>query len=504
VSFDANPTTATAESARSNGHVPLGGRPTFGRMGNVAENHPTRSRGLALAVLCAASLMVVLDSSIVAVALPAIQADLGFTAAGLAWVVTAYLVAFGGLLLISGRLGDLLGRRRVFLGGLGLFTVASLIAGLASDAGVLIVSRFAQGVGGALASAVVLGMIVTMYPEPRARARAIGVYSFTQAAGASIGLIAGGALTQALSWHWTFYVNLPIGVVALVLAVRVVEADRGPGLRAGLDVPGAVLVTAAVMLGVYGISSSAWGALAAAAGLLAAFVVRQAKARTPLLPLRLFRIRAVAGANVVMVLMVAGMLGFQFVTALYLQQVLGLDALRTGVAFLPVPLVIAVASLGFAEKLAARFGPRTVLLSGLSLVIVGLLLLTQVSGGYFTGVLPPLLLMGLGAGAAIPALMGLAMSDVADGDAGVASGLITTTQQVGAAVGTAVLASVAASRTASLASVDHREALAAGFRLAYGVSAGFLIAAVALGGLILARRAVTPAPEPEVCVAGQA
>ena len=202
-------------------------------------------------------------------------------------------------------------------------------------------------------------MIVTMYPEPRARARAIGVYSFTQAAGASIGLIAGGALTQALSWHWTFYVNLPIGVVALVLAVRVVEADRGTGLRAGLDVLGAVLVTAAVMLGVYGISSAAWGALAAAAVLLAAFVVRQAKARTPLLPLRLFRIRAVTGANVVMVLMVAGMLGFQFVTALYLQQVLGLDALRTGVAFLPVPLVIAVASLGFADKLAARFGPRS-------------------------------------------------------------------------------------------------------------------------------------------------
>ncbi|MEU8637580.1 MFS transporter [Amycolatopsis sp. NPDC048633] len=472
----------------------------------MAENHPTRSRGLALAVLCAASLMVVLDSSIVAVALPAIQADLGFTPAGLAWVVTAYLVAFGGLLLISGRLGDLLGRRRVFLGGLGLFTFASLIAGLASSAGVLVVSRFAQGVGGALASAVVLGMIVTMYPEPRARAKAIGVYSFTQAAGASIGLIAGGALTQALSWHWTFYVNLPIGVVALVLAVRVVEADRGPGLRAGLDVLGAVLVTAAVMLGVYGISSSAWGALAAAAVLLAAFVVRQAKARTPLLPLRLFRLRAVTGANVVMVLMVAGMLGFQFVTALYLQQVLGLDALRTGVAFLPVPLVIAVASLGFADKLSSRFGPRTVLLSGLGLVIVGLLLLTQVSGSYFTGVLPPLLLMGLGAGAAIPALMGLAMSDVAPEDAGVASGLINTTQQVGAAMGTAVLASLAASRTASLGSLDHREALASGFRLAYGVSAGFLIAAAALGGLVLARRSrpAAPAPEPEVCVAGQA
>jgi EmrB/QacA subfamily drug resistance transporter len=473
----------------------------------MAENHPIRSRGLALAVLCAASLMVVLDSSIVAVALPAIQADLGFTAAGLAWVVTAYLVAFGGLLLISGRLGDLLGRRRVFLGGLGLFTFASLVAGLASDAGVLVVSRFVQGVGGALASAVVLGMIVTMYPEPRARARAIGVYSFTQAAGASIGLIAGGALTQALSWHWTFYVNLPIGVAAMLLAVRVVSPDRGTGLRAGLDVLGAVLVTAAVMLGVYAISSSAWGVLAVAAGLLAAFVVRQAKARTPLLPLRLFRIRAVTGANLVMVLMVAGMLGFQFVTALFLQQVLGLDALGTGVAFLPVPLVIAVASLGFADRLAARFGPRTALLAGLGLVIAGLLLLTRVSvdSGYFTGVLPPLLVMGLGAGVAIPALMGLAMSDVAPSDAGVASGLINTTQQVGAALGTAVLAAAAASRTSSLGAVDHREALAAGFRLAYGVSAGFLIAAVALGGVVLSRRPRRAlAPEPEVCVAGQA
>ncbi|WP_410619607.1 DHA2 family efflux MFS transporter permease subunit [Amycolatopsis sp. cmx-8-4] len=472
----------------------------------MAENRPTRSRGLALAVLCAASLMVVLDSSIVAVALPAIQADLGFTAAGLAWVVTAYLVAFGGLLLLSGRLGDLLGRRRVFLGGLGLFTAASLAAGLAGNATVLVVSRFVQGVGGALASAVVLGMIVTMYPQPRARAKAIGVYSFTQAAGASIGLIAGGALTQALSWHWTFYVNLPIGAVALVLAVRVVEADRGTGPRAGLDALGAVLVTAAVMLGVYGITSAAWGALAGSGVLLAGFVVRQAKARTPLLPLRLFRSRAVTGANLVMVLMVAGMLGFQFVTALYLQQVLGLDALRTGVAFLPVPVVIAIASLGFAGKLAERFGPRTVLLSGLGLVIAGLLLLTRVSvrGGYFTDVLPPLLVMGLGAGVAIPALMGLAMSGAAPEDSGVASGLINTTQQVGAAIGTAVLATVAASRTASLGAVDHREALASGFRLAYGTSAGFLIAAIALGAAVLARRPRRSATEPEVCVAGSA
>lgn len=418
----------------------------------------TRSRGLALAVLCAASLMVVLDSSIVAVALPAIQADLGFTPAGLSWVVSAYLVAFGGLLLISGRLGDLVGRRRVFLAGLGLFTAASLAGGLAQEAGVLVTARFVQGIGGALASAVVLGMIVTMYPEPRGRTRAIGVYSFTQAAGASIGLIAGGALTQALSWHWTFYVNLPIGIVALVMAVRFVEADRGTGLRAGFDVVGTLL--------------------------------------------RLVRIRAVAGANVVMVLMVAGLLGFQFVTALYLQQVLGLDALDTGVAFLPVPLIIAVASLAFADKLIARFGPRVMLLSGLVPVIAGLLLLTGVSvhGNYFTDVLPALVLMGAGAGVAIPALMGLAMSDVDPADAGVASGLISTTQQAGAAVGTAVLATVAASRTAErvAAGDETREALAAGFRLAYGVSSAFLIAAVAAGAMVLARRRT---PVAELCAA---
>jgi MFS family permease len=291
-----------------------------------------------------------------------------------------------------------------------------------------------------------------------------------------------------------------------VLAVRVIEPDRGTGLKAGLDVLGAVLVTAAVMLGVYGITSAVWGALVASVVLLAAFVARQAKARTPLLPLRLFRIRAVTGANLVMVLMVAGMLGFQFVTALYLQQVLGLDALRTGVAFLPVPVVIAVASLGFSGKLAERFGPRVALLSGLGLVIVGLLLLTRVSvgGSYFTDVLPPLLVMGLGAGVAIPALMGLAMTGVAPEDSGAASGLINTTQQVGAAIGTAVLATVAASRTASLGSLDHREALASGFRLAYGTSAGFLIAAIALGAAVLARRSRPAAAEPEVCVAGPA
>ncbi|HEY3708721.1 MAG TPA: DHA2 family efflux MFS transporter permease subunit [Amycolatopsis sp.] len=475
-----------------------------------------RSRAVALGVLCAASMMVVLDSSIVAVALPSIQAELGFSAAGLAWVVNAYLVAFGGLLLLSGRLGDLVGRRRVFLAGLVLFTASSLAAGLATNAGVLVAARFAQGVGGALASAVVLGMIVTMYPPGPARARAIGVYSFTQAGGASIGLIAGGALTQALNWHWTFYVNLPIGIAALVLTLLVVEADRGTGLRSGIDTLGAVLVTGGVMLLVFGIAGAGdhgWTAgtvlpLAAAIVLLAGFVLRQARARTPLLPLRLLRVRAVAGANLIMVLMVAGFLGFQFVTALYLQKVLGLDALSTGIAFLPTPVVIALCSLWLSDRLSARFSPRAVLVAGLVVVIVAFGLLTQVpvSGSYFVHVLPSLVLMGAGAGTAIPALIGLAMSAASPTDSGVTSGLISTTQQVGGAIGTAVLATVAASHTAGLATagVEAREALASGYRLAYGFSAGFVVLAAVVAAVVLARRPRAAEETPELCVAGQA
>ncbi|HWD05591.1 MAG TPA: MFS transporter [Amycolatopsis sp.] len=464
-----------------------------------------RRRATALVVLCAAALMVVLDGTIVAVAVPSIQTELDFSPAGLAWVVNGYLVAFGGLLLLSGRLGDLVGRRRVFLAGLVVFTAASLAAGLAGNATVLVVARFVQGVGGALSSAVVLGLIATMYPEPRARARALGVFSFTQASGASIGLIAGGALTQALGWHWTFFVNLPIGVGGLVLAPLVVDADRGRGLRGGLDALGAVLVTAGVMLLVYGVVRTGEPLpLAGGVALLVAFVVRQALARTPLLPLRLFRVRAVSGANLTMVLMVAGFMGFQFVTALYLQHVLGLDALRTGVAFLPAPVMLAVFSLGVSAKLTARFGPRAVIVAGLAVVVVAFALLTTVPAhdGYFLPVFPALVLMGSGAGAAIPAVMGLAMSDADPADAGVASGLITTTQQVGAAIGTAVLATAAASRAARLeaAGAAAREALASGFRLAYGLSAGFVLVATVAAALALAR----PAPAPRLCVADQA
>ena len=455
-------------------------------------------RALALAVLCAVSLMVVLDGSIVAVALPAIQNDLGFTPSTLAWVVNAYLIAFAGLLLLSGRLGDLIGRKRVFLAGLGVFTLASLLCGIAQDQTQLVVFRFLQGAGGALASAVVLGMITTLYPEPRERAKAIGVYSFTQAAGASIGLIAGGTLTQLLDWHWTFYINLPIGAVALVMAVRLLADDRGPGLRGGTDIAGAGLVTGGLMLLVYTIvkaeeytwaDARTFGLLAVSLLLLAGFVLRQAKAREPLLPLRIFRSRAVSGANAVMVLMVAGLFGFQFITALYLQRVLQLDALSTGFAFLPAPVSIAVMSLVFAEKLNHRFGARTVLVTGLSLVALalGFLAMVEADGNYAVDVLPALVLMGIGFGAAMPALMGQAMSGAAPADAGVASGLINTTQQIGAAVGTAVLATAAASRTGSLLAEGAAvpEALTGGYRTAYGLSAGLLALAVFVSAVVL-------------------
>ncbi|MGY6651954.1 MFS transporter [Amycolatopsis sp. TRM77291] len=460
-------------------------------------------RALTLAVLCAVSLMVVLDGSIVAVALPAIQNDLGFTPSTLAWVVNAYLIAFAGLLLLSGRLGDLIGRKRVFLAGLGLFTLASLLCGIAQDQAQLIVFRFLQGAGGALASAVVLGMITTLYPEPRARAKAIGVYSFTQAAGSSIGLIAGGTLTQLLDWHWTFFVNLPIGAIALALAVRLLADDRGPGLRGGTDATGAGLVTGGLMLLVYTIVKAeeyTWadartlGLLAVSLLLLAGFVLRQAKARQPLLPLRIFRLRAVSGANAVMVLMVAGLFGFQFITALYLQRVLELDALSTGFAFLPAPLAIAVMSLVFAERLNHRFGARAVLVTGLSLVTLalGFLATVEADGDYATDVLPALVLMGIGFGAAMPALMGQAMSGVAPADAGVASGLINTTQQIGAAMGTAVLATAAASRTGSLLAEGTAipEALTSGYRTAYALSAGLLALAVFSATVFLRTRKV--------------
>ncbi|SMD24444.1 MFS transporter [Kibdelosporangium aridum] len=463
----------------------------------LTEGSPkTRNRWWSLLILCAGQLMIILDGSIVTVAMPAIQRELGFTQSALAWVVNAYLIAFGGLLLLAGRLGDLIGRRRMFVAGLIVFTAASLLCGVAPSQEMLIVARFLQGAGGAMASAVVLGMVVTMFPEPKEQAKAIGVVSFVSASGASIGLLAGGVLTDAISWNWIFFINVPIGVAATVLALTF-DKDRGIGFGKGADIIGAVLVTGGLMLLVYAIVETNPVLLAAAVALIAAFLVRQAKAATPLLPLRIFRSRAVSGANVVQMLMVAGLFGFQFLGALYLQQVLHYDALRTGLAYLPVTVAIALVSLFVAPKLK----PAVALPGGLVGITVALLLLTQapVNGQYLVHVLPVMILLGIGGGMAMPAVMGQAMSGATPEDSGLASGLVNTTQQVGGAVGLAVLSTFAASRTESeLANgTANVEALNSGFHLAFGVSAGFVVAAIVVALTVLRR-----SRKPELALAG--
>ncbi|MEV1143591.1 MFS transporter, partial [Micromonospora sp. NPDC049799] len=434
------------------------------------------SRWPALLVLCAGSLMIILDGSVVAIALPTIRDDLGFSATGLAWVVNAYLVAFGGLLLLAGRLGDLLGRRRVFLAGIALFTLASLACAVATGPAQLVTARFVQGAGGALSLAVSLGMIVALFPEPAERARAIAVYSFTGAAGASLGMLAGGVLTSLAGWPAIFLVNLPIGLAILLGAVRWTPAGRGLGLRAGLDVLGAALATAGLMatvLAIVGTGEHGWlstrtlGSALLAAVLLVGFAVRQRAAATPLLPPRVLRTPDLVAANAVQFLMVAAFFGFQFLLALELQTVLGLDAAATGLAFLPTPVIIAAVSLGLAGRLIARFGARAVLLAGLGLAVVAFLLLVRLpaDGRYLADVLPAVLVFGIAGGLSLPAVTTLAMAGAAPVDAGLASGLVNTTQQIGGAVGLAGLATLAATRTDARLGASWSEvtALAAGY-----------------------------------------
>jgi EmrB/QacA subfamily drug resistance transporter len=471
---------------------------------------PDRTRWMALYVLCAGMLMIVLDATIVNIALPSIQEDLGFSQSNLAWVVNAYLIAFGGLLLLAGRVGDLVGQRRVFLIGLGVFTVASLLCAVAQNQEMLIAARFVQGVGGALTSAVILGMIVTMFPEPREQAKAIGVYGFVASAGGSIGLLAGGALTQAINWHWIFFINLPVGVVTALLAIRLIEARPGAGLRAGADLPGAVLLTAGLMLGVYtilGVERAGWtssGTLtlaAVAVALLVAFVVRQARVANPLMPLRLFRSRNVAGANAVQALLVVGMFGMFFLGALYLQQILGYDAFEVGLAFLPATIVMGVMSLRVSGPLGMRVGPKAMLLPSLGILAAGMVLFarTPVDGSYVTDILPPMVLFGLAAGLAFPALMMLAMSGVAPEDTGLASGLVNTSVQVGGAIGLAVLATLATERTGALQAAGEpaASALNGGFHLAYLIGAVLVAVAAVVAASVLRSPGAEPAPEAE-------
>ncbi|MFC6608341.1 MFS transporter [Amorphoplanes digitatis] len=450
-----------------------------------------RRRAAALAVLCAMALMIVLDSTIVAVAVPAIQADLGFSPTGVAWVVNGYLIGFAGLLLLAGRLGDLIGARRVFLAGLVVFTAASLLCGLATTAPLLVAGRFVQGVGGALASAVIFSLIVRLYPEPGSQARAIGVFSFTQAGGAAFGFVAGGLLTDAAGWPWIFLVNLPIGVAVLVVALRVVPREAGAGLREGLDVSGAILITLGLSLGVYAIVDGGFRYGVAALLLVVAFLVRQRYARTPLAPLSvLSRGRLLATGAAVVLIFATGM-GFQFVNALFLQRVLGLDSIGTGLAFLPTPIVIGVLSLLVAPRMIARFGVRPVLLAGLGMLAAGLALLVRApaEARYATDVLPSLIIMGLGIGVVIPAIIMLAMAGAEPGETGLVSGLTNTAQQAGGALGLAVLAVVAARVTdASLASgLGEVAALRDGYSRAYLTAAGFVTAAAIITALLPSR-----------------
>jgi len=465
----------------------------------TADTKTDRDRWIALYVLCSGVLMIVLDVTVVNVALPTIQNDLGFTQSSLAWVVNAYLITFGGLLLLAGRFGDLIGRRTIFLAGLGVFIVASLLCGLSDSQGLLVAARFVQGIGGAMTSAVVLGMIVTMFPEPREQAKAVGVYAFVASAGGSIGLLAGGVLTQAINWHWIFFINIPIGIATAFYATRLIERDEGIGFDQGADIPGAVLITSSLMLGVYTIVKPAaekgWGAGetllfgAISLLLLAAFVLREAKAGTPLIPLRIFRSRNVTGANLVQVLTVAGMFGMFFLGSLYLQRVLGYDALKIGFAFLPTTIVMGTLSFRFTEPLITRFGARTLLFPGLTLVAAGLVLFTQApgGGGYVTHVLPTLLLLGAGIGICFPALMTIAMSGATQRDAGLASGLVNTSAQVGGAIGLAVLATLSATRTSHLLAQghSHASALTGGYHLAFWIAAGLVVAAIVVALTVL-------------------
>ena len=469
-----------------------------------------RTRWLALIVLCLGDLMIVLDTTIVNVALPSIREDLGFSQTSLAWVVNAYLLTFGGFLLLGGRLGDLFGHRRLFVFGIALFTLASLACGLANSQGLLVGARAVQGLGGAVVSAVAFSLIMNLFTEPAERAKAMGVFGFVVSGGGSIGVLLGGVLTDALDWHWIFLVNLPIGVVVYALSVRLLPAASGQAAPGRLDVGGAVTVTAALMLAVYAIVNGndvGWtdgqtlGLLGGAVVLLALFLTIESRISSPLMPLGLFRLRNVATANVVGVLWAAAMFAWFFLSALYLQLVLGYSPLQVGLAFLPANLIMGAFSIGLSAKLVMRYGIRPPLATGLLLAAVGLLLFARapVDGNFVVDVLPSMILLGFGAGIAFNPLLLAAMSDVAPEESGLASGVVNTAFMMGGALGLAVLASIAASRADSLlvAGHDRLSAINGGYHAAFLVGAGFAVAAAALGAVLLRVGLQAPAHEGE-------
>src|SRR4051812_28761248 len=453
-------------------------------------NMTQRTRWLALYVLCLGDLMIVLDTTIVNVALPSIRADLGFSQTSLAWVVNAYILTFGGFLLLGGRLGDLFEHRRLFLSGIAFFTLASLACGLSGSKGVLIAARAVQGLGGAVVSAVAFSLIMVLFTEPAERAKAMGFFGFVMTGGGSIGVLLGGVLTNSLDWHWIFLVNLPIGIVVFALSLRLLPAAHTRQGEGRLDVAGAVTVTVALVLAVYAVvngNQAGWtsartlGLLAASVVLLAAFVRLESRVRAPLMPLGLFRLRNVAVSNVVGILWAAAMFAWFFLSALYLQLVLGYSPLQVGLAFLPANVIMGVFSIGLSAKLVMRFGFRAPLATGLLLAGAGLALFVRapVHGSFLVDVLPSMVLLGVGAGMAFNPVLMAAMSDVAPQDSGLASGVVNTAFMMGGALGLALLTSVASSRTNELriAGDDPAAALTGGYHTAFAVGALFAIAA---------------------------
>jgi EmrB/QacA subfamily drug resistance transporter len=469
-----------------------------------------RRRWIALVVVCLAMLMNVLDSSIVNVALPSIQRDLHFTQANLTWVVDAYLITYGSFLLMAGRLGDLVGRKRVFLAGLLLFTVASTICGVSQSQGMLIAARFAQGFGAAVASSVIIAIIATEFPNPVERAKAMSVYIFVAVGGGSLGLLAGGVLTQAINWHWIFFVNIPIGIAAFVLGSALIEDSEGLGIDKGVDVLGSVLVTGALMAIIYAIvkvpdqgwgSASTLGFGGAGVALLAAFGVLEARLANPIMPLRILRVRGLLASSAVRAFLASGLWATFFLGALYLEHVRGYSALRTGLAFMPMTLAVAILSSGITARLITRFSPKRVVMPGVLTMGLGMLLLSQAGEhtSYFPTVFVAYLLAGIGAGTSFMPLLQIAMAEVPRADAGLGSGIVNVSMQISAAIGLAVLSTISTDHTRTLVSQGHSavSALTSGYQLAFVVAAGL----AAVGFLVATALLHEPRAEPEAAAA---
>jgi EmrB/QacA subfamily drug resistance transporter len=472
----------------------------------MGSNIKEQNRWLALVVLCLGSLMIVLDTTIVNVALPSIKADLGFTESSLAWVVNAYLLTFGGFLLLGGRLGDLFGHRRLFIIGITFFTLASLACGLASTQEILIIARAVQGLGGAIASAVSLSLLMNLFAEPNVRARAMGYFGFIAAGGGAVGVLAGGLLTNSFDWHWNFLINIPIGIIVLVLSLKLLPLSKEQSASRHLDVFGAITITSSLLLAVYAIvngnqigwvSQQTVGFLGASAILLIIFLWIESRVRSPLMSLSLFKKRNVTVSNIIGVLWAASMFAWFFLSALYLQLVLGYSPLQVGLAFLPANLIMAAFSLGLSAKLIMRFGIKKPLATGLFLAAIGFLLYVRapVNGNFLIDVLPSMILLGLGAGMAFNPVLLAAMSDVKPEESGLASGLVNTSFMMGGALGLAILASLAVFRTGGLlkSGVSQIEALNSGYHFAFLVAAIFAALAALLGAKFLRITNAVPA-----------